>query len=122
MNIKKDDIVVLLQNENEGWEREEGVVLDVDEYNKVVTVEIHRKYRKLYDDGLREVPMESEYIIKKCDIEKELKIKIMEEKIVKLTEEEIMFIYNAIEKTISPNVDPEGYEFGIILLYKLDNV
>lgn len=57
--FKEGDRVILLANKEEGWPREEGVVLD--DENGSCVVEVDRKYRDgPSDDGLRDgVPYES---------------------------------------------------------------
>lgn len=59
MNINVGDRVTLKADDDEGWEEEHGVVLEVQERSSgtpIITVEIDEAERHdIHDDGLREV-------------------------------------------------------------------
>ena len=41
---------------------------------------------------------------------------------IELSEREVDFIYNALENTMNPNLDPEGYAVASSLLYKIEKI
>lgn len=57
--LKVGDRVFFPADRDEGWNYEEGTVIDLDKKGQIVTVELDEKYRDgLDDDGLRETGTE----------------------------------------------------------------